>query len=177
MNFTRPVCKNLGIRLPSYVYRTPKHQISKNKEGNKVYDSYVRLGLSQVSQVFGVNETTFERCWQLLVLFYCREHFPSCDRTESVVKEQMMCRESCLHFTHVCSKIYKKFLTYYTIHFPEKKKKYECKLQPYRNAGDSPECWYFNQLNNLTGRILSCFITRFIRAIFVWHFFITNAKN
>ena len=155
MNFTRPYCKNLGINLPHYIYRTPEYQIWRNNECNKNYDAFVSLGPSRASHMFKINKTTFEKCSRLFVIFSCRDYFPSCDRTESVIKEQMICRESCLHFTHICSKIYKTMLTYYTIRFPEKKKKYECKLQPYRNAGDSPECWYFNQLvNNLTGKIL-----------------------
>ena len=154
MNFTRPFCKNLGISLPNYVYRTPEYQIWKNNEGNKIYDALVRLGPSRVSRIFGVNKTTFEKCARLFAIFMCRDVFPNCDRTESVIKEQMICRESCLYVAHVCIKIYKKLLTYYGIRFPKNKKKYEWKLQPYRNAGDSPECWYFNPLKNLTGKIL-----------------------
>jgi hypothetical protein len=42
----------------------------------------------------------------------------------------------------------------YIIRKPWEKKLYRWELQPYRNAGDSPECWYFNGLANSAGNII-----------------------
>jgi hypothetical protein len=54
----------------------------------------------------------------------------------------------------MCGELLKMIVRYYTISHPEKKKELEllrCEIQPYRNAGDSPECWYFNGDANSTG--------------------------
>jgi hypothetical protein len=67
--------------------------------------------------------------------------------------EQKICHESCLELIHICHKAWKMFFKYYTIRFPEERKFLLCELQPYRNAGDSPECRYFNGLANSTGNI------------------------
>ncbi|CAB4004727.1 angiopoietin-1 receptor-like [Paramuricea clavata] len=62
--------------------------------------------------------------------------------------EQTICPESCLESIHVCHKMWEIVERYYTIRYPEKKKLFNCDLQPYRNAGHSPECWYFNGFAN-----------------------------
>jgi hypothetical protein len=154
VNFSRPFCKNHGITLPNYVYKTPSYQNWKNDEGNKDYDGFLKLGASRISRLFKVDITTVRKCFQLVIIGFCHYVFPSCDRTQSVFKEQKICRESCLEFLHDCHKIGKIFVKYFIIRYPEKAKLYSCELQPYRNAGDSPECWYYNGPTNSTGNII-----------------------
>jgi hypothetical protein len=84
---------------------------------------------------------------------YCRQYFPSCDRTQSVFKEQKICRESYLELINMGGKLFEIWENYYTIEYPEVKKVLRGELQPTRNAGDSPECWYFNGLANSAGNI------------------------
>ncbi|CAB3978717.1 Hypothetical predicted protein [Paramuricea clavata] len=63
----------------------------------------------------------------------------------------MICRESCLGLIHVCHELWEIYITYSKIRSPGKKKLCNpLQLQPYRNAGDSPECWYFNGFANYT---------------------------
>ncbi|CAB4019965.1 Hypothetical predicted protein [Paramuricea clavata] len=50
----------------------------------------------------------------------------------------------------MCGKLFEAFLRHYIIKFPEDKKLLSGELQPTRNAGNSPECWYFNELANST---------------------------
>ena len=153
VNFTRPFCQNHGINLPNYVYRTPYDQNRKNYDFNKMNDGLVKLGVLKISSLIDVDINTLRKCVQISAILVCRSSFPSCDRTQSVFKEQTICRESCLESIHVCHKMWEIVERYYTIRYPEKKKLFNCELQPYRNAGHSPECWYFNGFANYIGNM------------------------
>jgi hypothetical protein len=154
VNFARPFCQNHEITLPSYVYDTPYRQNDRNDEGNKDFDEIVKMGLSRISRFSEVDISIVRKCLQAATIWYCRQYFPSCDRTQSVFKEQKICRESCLTLTRTCGKLWGMFVKFHTVRFPDSKKLYQCELQPYRNAGNSPECWYFNGLANSTGNII-----------------------
>ena len=154
VNFTRPFCQNHGITLPKYVFQTPKYQNKRNDRANKDYDVLVKIGASKISSFLKVDINTIRKCIQAYPTGYCRYYFPSCDRTQSVFKEQKLCRESCLELTHICGELWKMFERYYAIRHPGRKKPLRCELQPPRNAGDSPECWYFNGDANSTGNII-----------------------
>lgn len=153
MNFTRPFCENYGIALPNYVYKTPRHQIRRNKEFNKLNETLERLGESKIIRLLKTSTTTWRRCARFFTTLVCRFDFPSCDRTQSVYKEQKPCRESCLDVRHICRKIWEVFAKVTTIRRRKAKTKklVKCELQPYRNAGDSPECWYDDFINS-TGK-------------------------
>jgi hypothetical protein len=156
VNFTRPFCQNHGITLPNYVYQTPDNQNNRNDEANKDYDIFVKLGVSKIRDFLIVDINTVRKCVQAVSIAYCHLYFASCDRTRSVFKEQKICRESCFALSHMCGELWKMIVRYYTISHPEKKKELEllrCEIQPYRNAGDSPECWYFNGDANSTGEV------------------------
>jgi hypothetical protein len=154
VNFIRPFCQNHGVTLPNYVFKTTYDQNDKNDQMNKDYDGFVRLGAPTISRILRVDIATIRKCMRFDEIYLCHHHFPRCDRTQSVFKEQMICRESYVGFIHVCHKLWEIYVTYFTIRSPEKKKLYNSlQLQPYRNAGDSPECWYFNRFANYTGNI------------------------
>lgn len=156
VHFSRPFCQNHGVTLPSYVYATPSSQIESNYRRNADYNTYLRMGPTKASYYFKTDVSTIKKCVKSLIILFCHEFFPSCDRTQSVFKKRKICRESCLEFTHSCGRAWKLFQTLTKIRYPgdtEKNKRTHCKLQPYRNAGDSPECWYFNRRSNITGNI------------------------
>ena len=93
-------------------------------------------------------------CVHAYVLLICHVHFPSCEETQSEYREQKICRETCLNFIRLCGKIWDVVVKAYTIRNPDpaKTKRVHCKIQRYRNAGDSPECWY-SDLKDSAGNI------------------------
>ncbi|CAB3986567.1 partial [Paramuricea clavata] len=108
VNFTRPFCQNYGIALPNYVYQTPDQQNNRNHEANKDYDVIVKLGgASSISRSVEVDINTVRKCLEAIAIGYCHLNFPSCDRTDSMFKEQKICRESCLELTHMCGELWK----------------------------------------------------------------------
>ena len=113
VNFTRPFCQNLGVALPSHVYRTPSYQNWKNDEGNKIMDAAENIGISKISQVFAVDVTTIRKCLEVFIIYLCHDFFPSCDRTQSIFMERKICRESCLKMTRICGKMYDVVSRYY----------------------------------------------------------------
>ena len=158
VNFTRPFCEHHGVRLPSYVYATPLNQYGKNDKSNKIYDDLVKFGAAKASYYLKINITTYRKCLQNLIILFCHKYFPSCDRTQNTFKETKICRKSCLELLSICGRVTDILLTYDSLRFPEhadaNQRYFHCKTQPYRNAGDSPECWYFNKIANITGNIM-----------------------
>ena len=144
VNFTRPFCQNYGITLPSYVYRAPVDQNSNNDDGNADLISFEKLNASEIYRFINVGAAIYRKCFQAVITYYCLSRFPGCDRTRNVVVEQKVCRESCLEVNDICRKMYE--------HHYAEKLIYRCELQPYRNAGDSPECYYYSLRTNFTGK-------------------------
>ncbi|XP_028399013.1 uncharacterized protein LOC114522511 [Dendronephthya gigantea] len=144
VNFTRPFCQNHGVTLSDYTYRRPYKQRQFNDQVNKEYEQYVRLGLPKIGKLLNVDNDAVIKCVHALVPLLCHFYFPSCEGTRSKYKEQKICRKTCLNLIHTCDKIWDFFVKAYTIKYSNTKtrKLVQCKLQPYRNAGDSPECWY-----------------------------------
>ena len=155
MNFTRPFCQNHGVTLPSYVYAIPSYQTWKNHEANKYFDAIRRLGFSKIGSILSLDVTTIKKCVPFFFRYLCHAYFPSCDQTQSTFLKQEVCRESCFKLIEICGKFYEVLSTFPATRFPKLKNKYRCKVQPYRNAGDSPECYYLNGLSNYTGKMTS----------------------
>ncbi|XP_028418125.1 uncharacterized protein LOC114543261, partial [Dendronephthya gigantea] len=158
VNFTRPFCKNHGIILSNYVFRTPSRQNTKNNELNRVQDTLERLGELKISLYSKISVTKVRICIPILNIYLCHLFFPSCDRTQSVYKEKAACRETRVNVYHLCDyvSIRETFKKYFSIRWsgatPERKKFILGDLQPVRNAGDSPECWY-TEFRNTTDRL------------------------
>ena len=145
VNFTRPFCQNHGVTLSDYTYQTPYKQWWYNSDAIKSFDQIVRLGLPKISEFLQVDNETAIKCMNAFVPFICHYHFPSCEGTKSEYKKQAICRETCLNLIHICGKkiwdvIAKRYILQHRV--PEARKRVHCELQPYRNAGVSPECWY-----------------------------------
>ena len=126
------------------MYKTPGGQRFRNEGINRTYDAIFRLGVPKMSKIFKVDNDTVIKCAHAGVPFACQYHFPSCDGTQSEYKERKICRETCLNFIHICGRIWDVIAKLFVFKHPdpESKKLLHCELQPYRNAGDSPECWY-----------------------------------
>ena len=144
VNFTRPFCRDHGVVLPSYVYRTPFCQNRKNHERNKMFDAVEKLGISKLSRIFSIDVTTIKKCLKVLIIYLCHDALPSCDRTRGTFVEQKVCRESCLKARRICGEVYDVMSRFFITRFPKDEKKYRCELQPYRNVGDSPKCYYID---------------------------------
>ena len=157
VNFSRPFCQNHGITLPNYVYSTPSIQIERNDVGNAVYDGYLDAYLAKIAYHLKTDVPSLNKCMKnFWVILPCHMSFPSCDRTQSVLKKKMVCRESCLDLTHSCGRLWPFLKIWVQIRYPNSTELYKlvhCEF-PYRNAGDSPECWYFNRHANITGNII-----------------------
>ena len=132
-------------------------QKERNHEANIDYNGYKKLKRTilydELMHFYKINNATMENCIPALIIWFCRFYFPRCDRTKSVFQEQKICRETCLQASHVCHKFLTNILKFYRIQNPNKRKFISCELQAYRNAGDSPECWYSTELANFTGNI------------------------
>ena len=156
VNFSRPFCQNHGIILPSYVYLTPSMQIERNDRWNGNYDYYLDLNLAKIAPYFKTDISSFKKCMKNAIILVCHMLFPRCDRTGSVLMERMVCRESCIEITHSCGQIWTIIERMIQIRYPDDKWGYNkqvfCEF-PYRNAGDSPECYFFNRHANIKGNI------------------------
>ena len=156
VNFTRPFCQNHGVNLPDYIYETPYEQNYNNDEGNKAFDQLFRLGLPKLSRILDTDNSTVFKCAHAWVPFICHVYFPSCEGTKSEYKDQKICRETCFNLIRICGwKIWDFVVKFVTNNNPgdsELEKFVHCKIQPFRNAGDSPECWY-SDLEDSAGNI------------------------
>ncbi|XP_028416142.1 plasminogen-like, partial [Dendronephthya gigantea] len=117
-----------------------------------------RLGELKISLYSKISVTKVRICIPILNIYLCHLFFPSCDRTQSVYKEKAACRETRVNVYHLCDyvSIRETFKKYFSIRWsgatPERKKFILGDLQPVRNAGDSPECWY-TEFRNTTDRL------------------------
>ena len=154
VNFSRPFCQNHGVILSDNIYETPYQQSWYNNYANEQLDKYVRFGVRKMSRLVKVANETVITCVHALLPVLCHNYFPSCEASRGEYKQQKICRETCLNLIRICGKMGEFLAKVYThIHpEPESKKRVRCKLLPYRNAGDSPECWY-SDLENSTGNI------------------------
>ena len=72
---------------------------------------------------------------------FCHYYFPACDRTGPTIQERKPCKASCDYFMKTCKK---------EVELDEKilHTHIDCSIFPIREAGSSPECWYYDgQLN------------------------------
>ena len=156
VNFSRPFCQSHGVTLHSYVYSTPSEQTHQNDRLHLNFKVYSNLDPSKAREYFKMDIPSIKKCAKNVIILMCRFYFPSCDGTKNVFRKTKVCRESCLEFIDSCGPAWKLFEKYIKARYPhniEKNKRAHCELQPYRNAGDSPECWYYNRDANITGNI------------------------
>ena len=93
---------------------------------------------------FGVSLSI--KCEKAINIVYCHHYFPRCDGTGDTYKAQRLCKATCLYYTNACSqelKMLKLFAGTVDI--------INCTNFPSRNAGETPECYYFYERNDEKG--------------------------
>ena len=105
----------------------------------------------QYDQVFvkAPNASTSPECMDQIRFFGCHYAFPGCDRSTSAFKPKKFCKDSCLHFTNECSTFLKAWKDIYLSGNPDEAYLFSCLKRPLRNAGDSPECVYYERNESL----------------------------
>lgn len=155
VNFTRSFCERHGITLPKYLFLSPAQQNLQNDLANEDDEKIARLGITKISLYSHYDIATLKMCDRIYKLFRCHYFFTGCDRTQSVFRRQKICRKTCLEAKRKCPNIWtfvRDLLSPHT--FERAKKLFHCEQDPYtyRNAGDTPECWY-EDFTNLTGNM------------------------
>ncbi|CAB4035413.1 partial, partial [Paramuricea clavata] len=84
-------------------------------------------------------------CMDQVRFIACYYTFPGCDRSTSVLRPKKFCKESCLHFTNECSRFVNAWKEILLPSYPEKAALFSCLEKPSRNAGESPECVYYDR--------------------------------
>ena len=96
------------------------------------------------------NLSTSPECIDQTRFIGCYFNFPGCDRTTSVFRPRRFCKESCIYFEKQCRPFVKalKDILFPTL-YSSKLALFNCLEKPSRNAGDSPECVYYNRKESL----------------------------
>ena len=131
-------CKRHGVNLGTYVFKTlAGQQISSSQLSDSV------TLMEQLKPIYDLLNTS-KICFDVAVTAFCHYHFASCDRTGSTIQERGPCKAMCDYLLKTC----KKFVDV----FQQIGHKYvNCSIFPIREAGSSPECWYYN--GRLNGKL------------------------
>ena len=131
-------CKKHGVNLETYVFKNLEDQKSASFGFN---DSQTQLEqLKPIYDVFNKSKI----CLDVAITAICHYEYPSCDRTGSTIQERKPCKASCDYFMKTCKKFVEVFQQFQHQYF-------NCSIFPIREAGSSPECWYYN--GRLNGKL------------------------
>ena len=136
-----PFCEHYGFKLDKYVKASVRDQQVLN---NQLW------GMQE--QFKGQNFSKSHECTDRFRFPGCYYAFPGCDRSTSVFKPKQICKESCLHFTKECSAFVKMWKVVYVPNMFAGKPSdelFNCEEKPSRNAGDTPECMYYDWKESL----------------------------
>ena len=101
----------------------------------------------------GQNISTSHECTDQFRFPGCYYAFAGCDRSTSILKPKKICKESCLHFTKKCSAFVKTwkdvFARYLDPLSTVQAALFNCTEKPSRNAGDTPECIFYDRKESL----------------------------
>ena len=111
----------------------------KTLEGQQVSNSQLNDSQTLLEQLKPLYDAfnTSKICIDVAVPALCHYHFPSCDRTGSTIQERRPCKAMCDYFMKTCMKLMG--VVQKVTH-----KYFNCSILPIREAGTSPECWYYN---------------------------------
>jgi hypothetical protein len=93
----------------------------------------------------------------------CQDAYPKCDKTSGTLRPKPVCRETCENAEKLCDKELEALREFNKIResspnqYPLYWNLHNCSLLPYRNGGDTPECYYYRLLN---GKSINCYIFR-----------------
>ena len=138
-------CKHYGFKLDKYVKVSVDDQ--------QVLNNQLWGMQEQFNQIKGGNISTSHECTDQLRFPGCYYAFAGCDRSTSVLKPKKICKESCLHFTKECSAFVKMWNDVFGPALlggdPSVAAVFNCVEKPSRNAGDTPECIYYDRKESL----------------------------
>ena len=159
-------CAKYGVKLDSKVFKTIVEQ-------HEAYEKliYFQLAVEELPPlpIFDSFEIS-EKCLNAVRTVYCHHYFPVCDQTGHQMKEQKLCKATCDYFKKTCEKEVKLAelinnimqtdfsqkspipLEYHHLlnaaqKWPRVWEIIDCTTLPKREAGTSPECWYYEGKN------------------------------
>ncbi len=143
INLDKPFCEYYGFKVDKYVNEPTNAQQHWNDELWKTQELYYEL-LGKVQDL-----STSPECLDQARFLGCYYSFPGCDRTTSVFRPKKFCKETCLNFGKECRKFLEAVKDIYSVMRPTTLALFNCLEKPSRNAGDSPECMYYNRKESL----------------------------
>ena len=151
-----PFCEHYGFKLDKYVKESGDDQQVLN---NQLWEMQ--------EQFNGQHISISHECTDHFRFPVCYYAFPGCDRSTSVLKPKKMCKESCLYFTKKCSAFVKMWNNVFGASVlggdPSVAAVFNCVEKPSRNAGDTPECMYYDRKERLEKE------GKFGRSVGRWH--------
>ena len=110
------------------------------------------------------------KCRKAIDIVYCHHYFPRCDGTGNSYKAQRLCKETCQYFTNSCSQELK--LLDSGVVGSRSIDIINCAKFSWRNSGESPECYYFDERNNVIGKSLNTNFSLVFYRCFIQVFYI-----
>ncbi len=123
-------------------------QRMRNSTGMTTYGKY-RNYTTKHAFIIVQNLSTSPECIDQARFIGCYLYFPGCDRTTSVFWPRRFCKELCHYFEKECRTFLEALKDIFLPMYPTKEALLNCLEKPSRNAGDSPECVYYNRKESL----------------------------
>ena len=131
-------CKKHGVNLETYVFKTFEDQQVASAGLNDTQTLFEQL--KPIYDAFNKSKI----CLDVAITAYCHYKFPPCDRTGSTIQERKPCKATCDYLMKTCMKVAGAIQQF-------KHEYINCSILPIREAGSSPECWYYN--GRLNGKL------------------------
>ncbi len=139
----KPFCEYYGFKVGKYVNVSANAQQYWNDELWEKQELYYQIA-RKVQDL-----STSPECMDRARFVGCHLNFPGCDRTTSVFRPKKFCKELCLYFEKECGAFLKALKDLFLPMYPTMEALLNCLEKPPRNAGDSPECVYYNRNESL----------------------------
>lgn len=133
-------CKSKGIKLDKYVFMSRVDQMKYNEKVTQ---------FDKQSKSYLLSYIISKACRKAVEIVYCHHYFPACDTTGDVLKPQKLCKETCEFFKKTCSLELSIARSFINGNYPDI---IDCAEFSERNAGVSPECYYFDGMIDKRGR-------------------------
>ena len=154
-------CKKHGVNMETYVFKTFEDQQDASAEFNDT-----QTVLEQIKPIYDAFNKS-KICLDVAITVFCHYKFPPCDRTGSTIQERKPCKATCDYFMKTCMKVVKVFQQLQHEYI-------NCSIFPIREAGSSPECWYYN--GRLNGKLKTEF-QKYLHKIISFFFHYNNCLS
>ena len=132
----------MRLLLDDFVFVTNNTQMENDKKLNQLQRKLDNLKLGVLLS---------GKCEKAINIVYCHHYFPRCDDTGDTYKAQRLCKETCQYYTNACSQELK--LLKLLPGGGSSVDIIKCAKFPSRNAGRTPECYYFDERNDGKGNL------------------------